>query len=286
MSARLDLRLATTQDFPAIEALWQQVFEDEPEFIQRSLTQFAGMGQVYVAQQQGQLLAQLLAVPCRLQSAKGIYLYALATAPFARGQGVMSHMMRVAEAQEAGKGATFAVLIPASETLYTYYGQRGYTQMLHTRRLALAVKAANQSNVCAAPLNGEQFAQMRSRYAGVPYVDFTPARYQELLTDWYEIGESLYNSGGYAFYQPLPGKNKVLVAELFAQSDEQATAILQAIAAQTGINKMDITLAVGGRLCTGQGARHKAGLIKPLPGADIPQNPYLRFGFDNITDIM
>ncbi|MFV0412295.1 MAG: GNAT family N-acetyltransferase [Oscillospiraceae bacterium] len=276
---------AQPQDTPALRALWQQVFGDEESFISQSLLSFAGPGQVYVAKQQEKLVAQLLAVPCNMGGQSGVYLYALATAPSARGQGVMGGLMAYAEEEERQKGAVFSALIPAGAALYAYYEKRGYAQTLWLRRVLLAPEAAQPGEdlpgVQFARPDAEGFAALREKYIQCPYINFTPGRYAPLLQDLYSQGAVFaINSGGYAVY--MKTEDSVLVVELFAQNDAQAKAILCAIQEKTGCGGMALTLAQQPALFAGQGVLQPAGLLKPLQSEFVVKYPYIRFGFDEL----
>lgn len=277
---------AQPQDTPALKILWHQVFGDEESFINQSLLLFAGPGQVYVAKQQGEPVAQLLAVPCNMGGQSGIYLYALATVPSARGQGVMGGLMAYAEEQERQKGAAFSALIPAGAGLYAYYKKRGYIQTFWLRRLMVAPKAEradeNLSGVQFAHPNAERFAALRKKYAQCPYINFANGRYTPLLQDLYSQGAAFaINSGGYAVYIKTEGG--ILVAELFAQNDAEAEAILRAIQEKTGCGGLALTLAQQQALFAGQGVLQPAGLLKPLQEKFVVKYPYIRFGFDELA---
>lgn len=279
----MQFRVAAEQDVPGIVRLSGEAFGDEEAFVRRSIDVWAGPGQVYVALDNEDVVAQLFAVPCWAAGQPGVYLYALATAPEWRKGGVMSALMQYAEEAEAQKGARFAALIPASEPLYGYYEKRAYTKKVLLRHLKKEVMPQQMDEVDFTPFTPQVFAALRARYIETPYVDFTPERYGEVLADVYESGGLCAQSGeGYAVC--FEQRENLVVAEMFAKNDVAAEGLLAGLARKTGKTKTVLTLAQNNNLCEGQGVLRPAGLWKPLWDGFDAQTLYLRFGFDEIKE--
>lgn len=281
----MEYRVATRADTPHLTALWQQVFGDDEGFARMALQQFAGPGHVFVAGQGATPCAMLLAVPCAVDERKGIYLYGLATAPQLRGKGVMTALMAHAEAAARAAGAEFSLLIPAGEELFGFYRQRGYTDAVYLRHVALALPArttmpAPGPFACAAPA-APRLQALRYRYIPGPHVAFAPARAALMAADLAEEGWQLAEAQN-AYAVASVKQNTLLVAELGAADDAAAEALLYALAQKETCRRVFITLAPGGGLFAGQGVLHPLAQAKPLGGTALPQGIYFRFGLSAV----
>lgn len=277
----MEFFLAQEAHRPAIHTLWRQVFGDDEAFIDASLDVFAGPGHVYVAQQEGRVVAQLLAVPCRLGGQRGCYLYALATSPTARRGGVMTGLMQFAEGSETGQGARFVALIPANGELFGYYRRRGYTLDIPLRHLTLRIAPGAPGDAVFGHFTAREFAGLRQQYLHSGYIHFGTPAYAMLLTDLYQSGvQSVRTTGAYAIYQPQ--KTGLLLAELGGCNDKSAWQLLRAVASREGRWQAHITLGQNSPLFERQGQLLPYGLLKPLGTGGCNAAPYLRFGFDTV----
>ena len=70
-------RLMQPSDEAAVVALWQKERGDSAEFIKTALEKFAGVENIYVAEENDEIAAAALAVPVTLKGRSGSYLYGL-----------------------------------------------------------------------------------------------------------------------------------------------------------------------------------------------------------------
>lgn len=139
------LRRSTHADLTALQTLWQSVFGDPPAFTGRFYETF-GADSAIVAEKHGEIIAMIHPLPVALAQnggySFGVYIYALATAPAHRGQGIAARLL--AEAENAvfsappslGDGSelianvtdtpAFSLLIPGEASLFDYYRAHGY----------------------------------------------------------------------------------------------------------------------------------------------------------------
>ena len=263
--------------------LWQSVFRDDEKYIRQCLTVFAGPGHVFAAQEEGRFVAQLLAVPCLAGGVRGAYLFALATAPEFRGKGVMSALMKASEAAMQLEGAAFFVLIPAEESLYNYYTERGYTNRVGVRRFSVETQDAGDKEVHITPLVQRDFMRARETYLPQPWAAFSPPRSEmiarELEGEGFLFAES---KEAYAIYTAVNGN--LLVPEIGAVSDEAGMALLHTVAAREQCSKIVVTVPAAGSLFAGRGVIGRAGLYKQVSEDVRLPNLYFRFGFDEIVN--
>lgn len=198
----------------------------------------------------------------------------------------MGRLMLAVETAEAEKGAYFSVLIPASEHLYTYYYNRGYSKTLYLRLLEQNVVPTKVADADFSPLTAARFSLLRANYISIPYLNFTQPRLDMLLQDLYESGfETIVTDSGYSIYIVQQNHNRVLLAELFAKNDDDAAQIMRAVAAKTGTNNLLLTLAQGYGPFVNKGKLVRTALLKPLTKSGFCDDLYLRFGFDNSMDL-
>lgn len=274
-------------DRSALFALWREVFGDDDETIATCLDDFAGQGNVYVAQMDGGVMAMLSSVPCRLYGAggaPGVYFYALATAPAHRGAGTMAQLMTYAEAQAAQSGAAFVSLIPASPSLYGYYRPKGYmveTQLCHVSWAADGL--ARPADAVFDAMTAEGLQALRAQFLPVPFVGFEGTRAGLVWDDILLVGaHTAQSEEGYAVYLVQDGR--LLVPETAAQDPAAHQALLAAVARRTGCKEALLTLPprnAGG--FTG-GVTHPAAATKWLHPQATQEELYLRFAMDVVAD--
>lgn len=282
MTSGVHYQVATPAQTTQITKLWQTVFGDTPEFIERNLRKFVGADNAFVALENGKVVAQLMAVPCTAARYHGVYLYALATNPAQQKNGVMSALMDVAELAKAKQGAQFAVLIPAGEALYHFYRKRGYEHEVNLRSFDLNVSLAHAPSADFSPITGEYLAEMRQKYMPGMYVDFIPLRYEEILRDFFEEGGgSATTAQGYALYK-IAATGELLIAELGATDTNAAIDIVNALGHKWGAAKTRITLPAQSPLFNGRGVTVPAGLYKMLDQSLQLETLYYRLGFDEL----
>lgn len=282
----MEYRRAKPEDRVALASLWERVFGDGPDFSGTALGAFAGWENVYVAAQPvAGVQAMLLAVPCILYGREGIYLYALATEPEARGAGVMSGLMACAEKEKATAGAAFAALIPASVPLFEYYRKRGYATEITLRHMTYRLEANKivLEDPDERPLEAMLLADLREKHLDVSVLAFAEERMELVAADLREEGAWLSISPD-AYAVCLRDGDTLLVPELGAAEDASARGLLAALLHSTGCGRAKITLPAGSGLLAGKSSAHPTALLKKLDPAFAPGAPYLRFALDDIKD--
>ena len=113
-----------------LQSLWETVFGDS-RFVTDAFFAYAfDPDGCFYAERDGKAVAALYLLPVLSGDTKGFYLYAAATLPAYRGQGLMGSLIREALAY-AEKNAQFVYLCPAEDSLYAYYARFGFSQTLY-----------------------------------------------------------------------------------------------------------------------------------------------------------
>lgn len=137
-SAKNDLRAAAPEDMPALRENWRTSFGDSDDYLDFFFTRRFVPENTLVASVGGRVVSQLFLLPSLLRTQDGMlnadYLFAAATHPDFRRQGIMGTLLSRARSfcEERGKDAI--VLLPGTRELYRYYAQYGYETAFLRRR--------------------------------------------------------------------------------------------------------------------------------------------------------
>ena len=124
-------RLMQPSDWAEVLALWQAQRGDTEEFIRGAVERFAGVQNVYVAEENDHIEAVALAVPVTLQGRPGSYLFGLC------GQGslLLAGLVDTLCAQQKLRGAGFVVAVPTSPEQSTLLQDKGFQKAFALRCL-------------------------------------------------------------------------------------------------------------------------------------------------------
>lgn len=249
------MRKANFPDRRQITDLWARVFGDDKTVSERILDDFAGTGNVYVAEEGQHIIAQLLSVPCQAGGHKGSYLYALATEPEYRGKGVMSRLMDYARTSITATGASFFVLIPASRSLFDYYESYGF-QSIYMQNMECSLdhifQMTDTDNICDSNfikdrIPADTFMALRQKYLDTDYVRFSEDKVAfELEEQWYYECESVYCDEGYVIYMKVD--DTLFVTEVVASHQNMAQNLILSAGKSTDCKDVSITIPENSKL--------------------------------------
>lgn len=125
------IRFAVPEDLPHLLTLWQQAFGDSEEEARYYFDKRYQPGSLLVAQQPGGELGGMLSMlPLGLSgrdfALSARYVFAVATDLRFRNQGISSKLLTAAHQYAKEQGDSACVLVPAGDSLFDYYGKRGY----------------------------------------------------------------------------------------------------------------------------------------------------------------
>ena len=273
----------TREERKQVLSLWQEVFEDAPPEAERYLDKFVGQGHQYTAVDGGHVVAILSCVPCCWGGLSGAYFFALATCPSRRGEGIMSNLMAHVEAECRALGNAFTCLIPASASLFSYYQSRGY-KTLYLRALTKQISVVgNAATLHTTELCPKELGSLRNRYRPGRTIVFSDARMDVVLkTVRHSGGKLAVADDAYAVY--LEKEGHLVVAEMAAESNEAALALMNALEKGREGDKAILTLPGDSPLFDGEGSLLQAAQYKPLLKEAEGAVAYLRFGIDDLFE--
>ena len=113
-------RLMGPSDLTAVKELWTACRHDPADWAGKAIRRFAGEENVWLAEENGEVQAALLAVPVTLQSRPGRYLCGLCS----REERAAAGLLDVVCAELAGTGSAFLAAAPgaAQAALYAAHG--------------------------------------------------------------------------------------------------------------------------------------------------------------------
>lgn len=141
----------------AIIDLWQQCFGDSPSFVSFYLQHHPFDEQTLLLALEGDVVLSMLSLlPCELrlgaQRLPARYVYAVCTDIRFRGRGLSTALLDEATRLCGARGDQALFLIPASQSLFTFYGVRGFAPAFGVSQQDISQEQVEQY-ACASPLS-------------------------------------------------------------------------------------------------------------------------------------
>lgn len=173
----LKLRRAVPEDRQAIMELWQAEFGDEAGFID-DFCAWCGWEQIFLLFEDGAPRSMIAAplVDVTLPgggAARAGYLYALTTLGESRGNGFGRMLLNYADFCLQNQKADCAVLVPAEESLFSFFARSGFAQAFALREELLDGEELSEfetKGVLRAATPEEYRAVQEKLLAGTPHV--------------------------------------------------------------------------------------------------------------------
>ena len=144
----------------ALRTLWTECFGNEEGWIDTFFGTAFDPAHVCGLNRQGGLAAALCWMDAVCEGRKLAYLYASATAPAFRRQGLCRELMRLTHEKLSERGYAGAILVPADAGLRQMYGNMGYVNFGGIREIT--VRAGTSCSIWQ--LSPEEYAAARRAY--------------------------------------------------------------------------------------------------------------------------
>lgn len=252
--------LAKKADLPQLTKLWAVCFGDDPKEIQGFWSATFDRIQVYTAAEGPKILAMACVIPTQFVDEEGEsyscgYIYAVCTDPKARGRGLCQGLM---EYIHKNCGYDYTALVPAEESLFTFYEKLGYKTCFFHKEYTVTPKKSGK----VSPASPEVYRSIRELQL---YDNFLS--YEEYLLPCagqlyrIETADGLYCGCCYKKDRTL------LIRELLPDSPEAASALC----AHLGCEKAVVRT---------MGEDKPFGMLRSLKKTPIPQCGYLGLALD------
>ena len=269
-------RLMQPSDEAAVLALWQSQHHDTEDFAKMVLERFAGVQNVYVAEENDAVAAAALAVPVTLQGRTGTYLYGLC----GEGRLILAGLLDYLCAQQKLRGAGFTVAVPGSAAETALLQEKGFARAFALRCLPREVSRNLWSQAEFDSVTAKKLCELREKF-WPDTVQLSPERMAVVLGDLYSRGATIVSSErGYGIY--FREEDTLFFVELLADDDRAAEELMEAAREKEVIvEKAVITVGAAQPLFLGEGTRQEYGMIRfDAEPFDVSES-YLRLMLEN-----
>lgn len=268
-------RLMQPSDLAAVLSLWKRERGDTEEFAKTAIERFAGVQNVYIAEENDRIVAFALAVPVTLQGRPGSYLYAFCGQGSLLLAGLVDHLC----AQQKLRGMGFTVTVPTNAEQKMLLEDKGFQQAFPLRCLPREVDRNLWSQAEFDTVTAKKLCELRERF-WPNTVQFTPERMAVVLGDLYSRGATLVsNDKGYGVY--FRKEDTLYFVELMADDDRSAEKLMEAAREKEVIvEKAVITVGAMQNLFLGEGTRQDYGMIRFEGEAFDVSESYMRLMMD------
>jgi len=129
------IRFAKDDDHMQLKRLWNQVFGDSDTAVAFYFSHRHQNQNMLVYEAEGIIAGMMTMLPVQLAFSQeiraGRYIYAVATAPAYRGQGISTKLLLYCHDWMKKNGETASILVPASGSLFAFYEKRGYQTVFY-----------------------------------------------------------------------------------------------------------------------------------------------------------
>ena len=250
-------RLMQPSEEAAVVALWQSERGDSAAFAKTALEQFAGVENVYVAEENGRLEAAALAVPVTLRGRSGSYLYGLC----GKGELLLAGLVDYLCAQQKLRGAGFTVAVPQGQEQAALLESKGFRWAFPLRCRPREVSRNLWSQAEFDSVTARKLCELRERFCP-DTVQLPPERMAVVLGDLYARGATIVSSGkGYGVY--FRREDTLYFVEMMAEDDRSAEVLMEAAREKEVIvERAVITVGAAQNLFLGEGRRQDYGMIR------------------------
>lgn len=198
--------------------LWQEAFGDDEEFICDFLEKIDYKKNLLVFLDNGEVVSMATILPVFCKSVKGRYVYAVATAKSHRGKGLCKAVMNRIDEVIKSQGEGFAILVPASESLFSFYEKLGYYDTIYKPSFSEVNGIGKQCSV------SEYFKIRNEIFSDYDLIGWS----EEMLEYILSFGEMNFCDGG-AVYREETTLKELLTDEIFKSSWTEPFALIKYI---------------------------------------------------------
>lgn len=127
------IRHATSADIHEIESIWQTCFGDSKAYIEAFMKKVGKPERCLVYELNEDIVSMMFVLPAQIVANGELrsinYIYACATLPEYRKQGIMNQLFECAKSEAAESSVFALVLIPSDEYLFEYYHKIGFQRL-------------------------------------------------------------------------------------------------------------------------------------------------------------
>lgn len=145
---------------PALRKLWKQAFGDKDTFLDNFFRTGFSFDRCRCIFQEDQPVSVLYWFDCTWEDQKLAYLYAVATDKAYQGRGLCRQLMDDTHNRLSQLGYRGTVLVPGSESLFSFYDKMGYLPCSPVRKFSCEAGEA----IYVQKISGAEYARLRKNY--------------------------------------------------------------------------------------------------------------------------
>ena len=191
----------TSNDVPALTALWSGIFGDGTGSISCFFRVLPEIGTCFAAECGGRIVGMTsvltdLRYIAGNSSVKCSYIYAVAVDPAFRGAGIGAKLSRMADGYARAHGAEIIATLPADDGLYSMYEKTlGMKNTLMRKKIAVEAASSADCGNSMLPATPQEYNRKREELlASTPHISVSDGSMEYLKTLCMENGGDLYVS--------------------------------------------------------------------------------------------
>lgn len=142
----------------SLKTLWQEAFGDTDSYLDLFFSTAFSPQRCRCVMENGAVAAALYWFDCEVVGKPFAYLFAVATKPAFRGRGLCRALMADTHRHLQELGYAGAILVPAEESLFDFYGAMGYQNFGGVSRFA---SHPGEMNAALQPVDAEKYYELR-----------------------------------------------------------------------------------------------------------------------------
>lgn len=227
-------RVGKQEDVAALRELSRLCFGDSDEFLDLFYSARFRPEQCFVWEGEGEIAAFAFALPLTLkltdETLPAAYIYSVGTHPDYREKGLASGLMDFIWKELTARGVKIALLVPAGEGLFDFYGRLGFrplTNIASGARANVCCRSCCARSMSVEPATPAEYFELREKLlADTPHFvwDIEDLRYQGAFSGL--VGGGLYLVGDGAGCAVMEsGPRGVVLKELLAPAEIMADGV-------------------------------------------------------------
>ena len=224
-------------DKPSVVKLWQECFGDSSEYIMFFLDNCPEYSCICYLNDDALIVSMLFLLDGYLNGQMCKYLYAACTSSDYRRQGIMEKLIEFSKSYASECGASGIFLVPANESLYSYYSKFGFIASFMKKEIVLTSFESSGQAAKEKYLYTDIVSLKKELCTGIDSYLFS----DQIIE--YTIKEHLFNNGDIYFNTEsktvifyYENENNIIIKELLTKSGSVADAINEAFVNNKGKN--------------------------------------------------
>ena len=219
-------RFADVNDREQLYSLWHSCFGDGEKYVHPFLDAFLGKDNVYVCEEEGQIVSAVYSLDCEIDGKEAQYFYAVATDEGFRRKGLAKKEIEFLIDYKTKKGKEIFLLTPSNEKNRSYYKTLGFEDFFFCEKKTFS-KGEEKTEISEAFTKSELYSLREKVLSENSFVSF-PEKHFSFAVDFTENVFTWKKDGKLIAYALADGKK---ITELCCEENEElfVSAVLEKI---------------------------------------------------------